>query len=631
MCGIGGLFLPRGATPVAANVEAMQAVMRHRGPDSTGAFTSADRRFQAAFVRLSIIDLSTGDQPIVEGVGRRVLMGNGEIYNYVELRRETPEYPYQTEGDMEVALSLSARHGDAFVHKLNGIYGLALYERDPHRLLLVRDRLGVKPIYWTRLAGGGVLFASEIKALFASGLVAPAVDEDVVSAYLSHGYVASPHTLFRGIRKLPPGHLLRVDADGAIEIERYWRAQPVSDLPPRAPEVREYLADLLRDAVRLQLRSDVPVGALLSGGIDSGLVVAMAAQESERPLKTFTVTFEGAAVDEAPLAESVARRYATEHTGLVVRVESASTWLPRLSWHLEEPLHDRGLLPNYLVTKCLSEHVKVALDGTGGDELFAGYRYYFRDPREARYLGLPRWLRRGLLEPLAARVSPVHAWKLRRAEKFLSDRSQYFHEHRDDRFPPPVRTLLGNRLPLPEPFQRPFFEEFGDGYQSAALYADLSTHLPDDILTLVDRTSMAVSVESRVPFLDHRLVEAALAVPPEIRTPGGAQKGLEREIASGLLPERVTRAPKEGFSPPLTAWLRGDLGPVVRRLLTSRDALARGWWTAEGVERALGAPDTYGSGLYILLMLELGIRMLVESPCRREPPGETLEEIADAA
>ena len=307
MCGIAGLFLPQGATSAIADLEAMAAAMAHRGPDGEGFFVSPDRRYQAAFVRLSIIDLETGDQPIVEDNGARVLMGNGEIYNYVELRASEPGYPYRTNGDMEVALALSARHGDAFTGALNGMYALALWERDADRLLLVRDRLGVKPLYWARLAGGGVLFASEIKAWFASGLIAPAIDEAAVSAYLAHGYVPAPATLFAGIRKLPPGHVLDAHGDGRLTVEPYWRARPAPDFPSDADEAAECLSDLLRDSVRLQLRSDVAVGALLSGGIDSGLLVALAASQSGRPLDTFTVRFEGSSVDESPLAARVAQ------------------------------------------------------------------------------------------------------------------------------------------------------------------------------------------------------------------------------------------------------------------------------------------------------------------------------------
>ncbi len=630
MCGLAGLFLPRQAAPLEADMDAMLAVLSHRGPDGSGRHLSGDKRFQAGFVRLAIIDLETGDQPIVENGAARVLMGNGEIYNYLELRREEADYPYRTAGDMEVVLPLSKRHGDDFVHRLNGMFALALYQRDPHRLVLARDRLGVKPLYWTRLAGGGVLFASEIKALFASGLVSAKVEESAVSAYLAHGFVPAPATLFAGVHKLPPGHLMTVDADGAIDLRRYWRAEPARDLPAAAAEIEEHLLGLMGDSVRLQLRSDVPVGALLSGGIDSGLMVALAAEVSPSPLNTYTVSFEGAGFDEGPLAKSVAQRYGTNHTSLTLPSGSAGDYLPRLAWYSEEPLNDAALLPNFLIEEALGKDLKVALNGTGGDELFAGYGRYFRLPVESAYQRLPQWIRGCLVEPAVGLVSPMTAWRLGRAGTFSGHRGAYIHDH-GCHFPPPMRALIGNRMAPPAPAQAAFFEEFEGPAQSAALYADLNTYLPEDLLTLLDKTSMAVSVEGRVPLLDHRLVEAALAVPPEIRTPNGRQKGLERSMAAKFLPQEVLAAPKQGFASPVPAWLRAGMGPLAKRLLTRRETLERGWWTAQGVARLLADPERHGFRVYTLVMLELAVRLHVEDSLRTGPPTEGLEELADAA
>lgn len=628
MCGIAGLFLPREAELRTPDLDAMAAAMRHRGPDGEGRHVSADRRFQAVFRRLAIIDIAGGDQPIVENGGERVLMGNGEIYNYLELRAEEPDYPYRTVGDIEVVLPLARRHGEAFVQRLNGIYGLALYERAEHRLLLVRDRLGVKPLYWTAIPGGGVLFASEIKALMASGLVEPAIDEDAVAAYLAHGYVPGPATLFRGVRKLPAGHLLRADASGGVTIERYWRPKPAADLPGDAEGIRRHLTALMEDAARLQLRSDVPVGALLSGGIDSGLVVAMASRQSSRPLDTYTVSFEGATADEAPLAAEVALRYGTRHTAIRLPAARVADHLPRLAWFAEEPLNDAALLPNAMIEEVLGSHATVALNGTGGDELFAGYGRYFQLPVEARYLGLPRFLRQGLIEPALRLVSPMTAWRLARAGKWEADRGGYLHDH-TTHFPPPMLRILECGIPSAPSAPARHFAEFDGPAQSAALYADIHTYLPEDLLTLLDRTSMAYGVEGRVPLLDHRLVEAALAVPPEVRTPGGRQKGLERAIAADLLPDSVLRAPKRGFASPVPAWIRAGLGPVALRLLTRPRTLERGWWTKAGIARLLARPERDGFRIYSLLMLELAARLFVEMPAGTDAPSASLEDLAD--
>jgi len=637
MCGIAGLFLSDGAVGRALasvpDMDAMLAAIAHRGPDGDGRYNSPDGRYRAGFRRLAIIDLETGDQPIQDSDGERVLIGNGEIYNYRELRARYPNYQYRTKGDMESVLPLARALGDAFVHDLIGMYALALYDSRRKSLLLVRDRIGVKPLYWTRVSGGGVLFASEIKALFTSGLVPAAVDADAVAAYLMHGWVPAPKTLFAGVHKLPPGHLLRAGADGAVAVERYWRPTLAAGPSGSPAEAAERLTALLADSVRLQLRSDVPVGALLSGGLDSGLMVALAAQASPQPINTFTVSFEGAAVDEAPLAQMVAERYATRHTAITVAADSAAAHLPKLAWHAEEPNFDAALLPNYLINQVLAEHVTVALNGTGGDELFAGYGRYFRLPAEAAYMALPSWLRRRLVEPAVGTASPMLAWRLRRAALYDGNRGAYLNAH-TGHFPPPMLALIGyTGNPLPASAQADLFDEFigqfGGDCQTAALYADLGSYLPDDLLTLLDRTTMAVSVEGRVPYLDHRVVETALAVGPEARTPGGVWKGLQRRIAVGYLPEPLLSAPKRGFASPVPAWIKAGLGPLAGRILKRRQSLARGWWTADGVDRLLADPDRHGFRVYTLLMLELAVTLFVDGDATA--PTGNLEAFADAA
>jgi asparagine synthase (glutamine-hydrolysing) len=378
------------------------------------------------------------------------------------------------------------------------------------------------------------------------------------------------------------------------------------------------------------MRSDVPIGALLSGGIDSGLVVALAARHLDRPVKTFTVRFPSAAVDETPLAAQVAERYGTDHQVLEVGAADVAAYLPRLAWFCDEPVNDPALLPNFLVEEALGRHVKVALNGTGGDELFAGYGRHFRTPVEARYLGMPSWLRQHVVEPMVGAFSPMTAWRLARAEKFDNARGDYLHDH-TGQFPEPIRRLIGNRLVPPASAQSIAYSEFKGPDQSAALAADLATYLPDDLLILLDRTSMAVGVEGRVPFLDHRLVGAALSVSPEIRTPGGRQKGLERRMAEPFLPRDVLDAPKQGFASPVPAWIEGGLGTLAKRILTRKQTLERGWWDAQGVERLLANPKRHGFRLYSLLMLELTVRVHVEAAPVVRPSFAGLEEFADAA
>jgi asparagine synthase (glutamine-hydrolysing) len=625
MCGIAGLYLPNSASDKAANIQAMLDIMAHRGPDGEKVYHSDNRRFQAGFKRLAIIDLETGDQPIVENGGRRVLLGNGEIYNYLELRKSSDgrDFPYQTQGDMESVLPLHSAHGKDFVDHLNGMFALALYDRDIHQLILARDRLGIKPLYWAQIDAGGIVFASEIKSLLASGLVRAAIDENAVSSYLAHGYVPAPATLFKGVNKLAPGHRLIAEADGSISIERYWRARPATQAPTSGPEIEDHLTELLTDSLKMQLRSDVPLGALLSGGIDSGIMVAIAAGLIDKPLETFTVRFEGSIIDETPLAAMVSQRYGTSHHELDVPTQGAGDHLLRLAWYTEEPLNDAALLPNFMIEQALGKHLRVALNGTGGDELFAGYGRYFQMPVERSFLSLP-----GPLRALAKMcVSPMRQWQLDRAGHFHANRGQYVHDH-TTYFPAPVRDLIGNNQTIPEALQALSFSSFEGGGQTGALIADLESYLPEDLLLLLDRSSMAASVEGRVPFLDHRFVEAALAVPSEIRTLNGEQKSLERRIAARFLPAPLLDAPKRGFASPVPAWMRAGLGAQARRLLTRPESLDRGWWTAQGIDRLLAEPDRHAFRLYSLVMLELAVRLFVEEPLSATAPSTTLEDFA---
>jgi len=369
---------------------------------------------------------------------------------------------------------------------------------------------------------------------------------------------------------------------------------------------------------------------LLSGGIDSGLMTALAAEHASEPLNTFTVSFDGGQVDEAPLAQAVAARYGTNHTELTVGADDVGQYLPMLAWHCEEPLFDSSLLPNFLIERALGDNVTVALNGSGGDELFAGYGRYYPLPVERNYLNLPGWLRRGIVEPIAGAVSPMTAWRLRRAGKFISDRGGYLNDHLTQ-FPEPMRRIIGNATAEPVPSQRAYFDAFDGVADTAMLAADLETYLPEDLLLLLDRTTMAVSVEGRVPFLDHRFVEAALAVPPSLRNPGGQQKALERKMAEPYLPHAILNAPKQGFASPALKWFsEAALAGPAKKILMRPAALARGWWTAPGIDALFAAPHCHGFRIYSLLMLELSIIIHIENEPLVTAPTGGLQDYADA-
>ena len=632
MCGIAGMFVPLSAHVPDVALTAMADIMIHRGPDGDGQWIKSDRRYQTIFRRLAIIDLKSGDQPLVSADNNTVLSGNGEIYNYPELRTRFSSYRYKTLGDMETVLAAHQALGDAYPIALNGMYALALYDNDAHALELVRDRLGVKPLYWAKLPGGGIVYASEIKAIFASGLVDPEINEDVIPAYLAHGYVPGPATLFKGVQKLQPGQRLHIDKNGTIDISVYWRPNP-GDQVLSADDAGEHLLGLLDDSVRLQLRSDVTIGTLLSGGLDSGLLVALAAQQTSQPLKTFTVRFTDG-VDESPVAADVAERYGTDHNVIDADASDAINNLWAMTWHLEEPVNDAALLPNYLIEQALGEHVTVALNGTGGDELFAGYGRYFQIPVEKTYLNFPAWMRKGI-ETATKPFSPMRAWQLARSDLFATDRGQYIHAH-STHFPSPIRDMIGNTSRSAKAAQAIAAQSFRQAFpqsdmQTAGLVGDIETYLCEDLLTLLDRTSMAHSVEGRVPFLDHRLVEASLSISSDVRTPGQKAKALERKIARTLLPDSVLNAPKQGFVSPVPQWMRGGFGAMAEKILTSKDALDRGWWTAQGVKCLLQDPSRHGYRVYTLLALELSVRMFTHGAMPTSTPNSSLQDIADAA
>jgi asparagine synthase (glutamine-hydrolysing) len=352
-------------------------------------------------------------------------------------------------------------------------------------------------------------------------------------------------------------------------------------------------------------------------------MVAIAAGLITKPLETYTVRFEGSKVDETPLAAMVSERYSTNHHELELPASGVGNYLLRLAWHTEEPLNDAALLPNFMIQQALGKHLKVALNGSGGDEIFAGYGRYFQMPIERRFMALPTPIRY-----LAQKcVSPMRSWQLERAGHFNGNRGQYVHEHTAS-FPAPVRAMIGTKQIIPDAVQARSFAIFSGDPQTGALIADLESYLPEDLLLLLDRSSMAASVEGRVPFLDHRLVEAALAVPSNIRTPAGKQKGLERRIASKFLPDPVLNAPKRGFASPVPNWMRAGLGEQARRLLTRPESLERGWWTQKGVEDLLADTDQHAFRIYSLVMLELAVRLFIEQPLSKTPPTATLEEFS---
>jgi asparagine synthase (glutamine-hydrolysing) len=584
MCGIAGLVSPTGAA-TAERAERMCSVLAHRGPDSSGVV--GDGHFALAARRLSIIDLETGDQPLQNEDGTVHVVQNGEILNYEALRDELARdgHVFRSHGDTEVLAHLYERDGDAFLSRLRGMFAIAIWDARRRRLLLARDRFGIKPLYY-RVEGGELEFASELRALPRGE-----IDLDALEAYLAFNVVPGPLTIFRECRKLQPGHLL-VWQDGEIRVERYADALPVPVAEQRggdAGKLAEELRERLRDSVRAHLVADVPVGVLLSGGVDSGILAALAAEASPGPLHTFTVGFDERSFDETADAERVARRYGTEHHAIRLRPDGA-TLLTRLADVFDEPFADSSALPTFLISQLAASTVKVVLSGEGGDELFGGYYTYQADLLAQRAGFLARIARPAveLLPSSNAKASFDY-----RAKRFV--RGAHLpplerHHAWKEIFSPDARAALTGRTHEFDPVD--LLRDRHGSTQGAEELArlqdvDRATLLVDDLLVKTDRASMAWSLEARVPYLDTAVTDFALALPRRLRVGLLRKKVLLRKAAEPLLPKEVVRGRKRGFSIPAAAWLRGELAPFAREVL-SHDTLRRqGFFAPAAVDRLL--------------------------------------------
>jgi len=584
----------------------MRAAIVHRGPDdgSTDAFGACVLGHQ----RLKIVDLETGYQPVANETGDVVCVFNGELYNFPELRDELGGHEVRGTGDTPVLPHLYEEHGPSFVERLHGMFALALWDAPRNRLLLARDRLGKKPLLWTRLPDGTLTFASELKALLRLPELARDVDLEAIDAYLALQYVPGDRTAIRGVRKLPPGHLLVVEGD-TERVERYWSPEP-AEPSSSDDEWLERVRETVTAAVRRRLIADVPLGALLSGGIDSSIVVALMAQASSEPVRTFTVGFAEPRYDERRYARAVAERWNTDHAELGIHAEIAET-LPRLAATLDEPLGDEAALPLFLICEQARSHVTVALTGDGGDESFAGYERYVahelagRLPASAAAAGA-----RALRLLPAARREPRSP--LFRTARFLDVAAA----ERGDRygrlmevFPVELRRRLWAERAPQEVRLEPALTGIA-GLQAL----DVETYLPGDLLLKADLASMAHSLELRSPLLDHEVIQLGLALPSSLKVHGRVGKVALRRAFADDLPARVSSRRKTGFGVPLRRWFRVDLRELARETLTAD----RGWFRPEEVRRLLdehvaGQAD-HGHRLWCLLMLELWIRHHVEAP-----------------
>ncbi len=636
MCGIHGIYRFDGLGVEPGVLAAMGRRTQHRGPDDEGSYV--DGPCGIAMRRLSIIDLSGGHQPLSNADGSLWLVCNGEIYNFRELRSELQAkgYRFKTGSDCEVLLHLYDSEGDDFVLRLNGMFDFALWDARRRRLLIGRDRLGVKPLYvlqdWQRLA-----FATEAKALLALPGVSAELDREVVADYLHLGYVAAPGCIFKGIRKLPPATLLAVE-DGKVREWRYWQLPTRQAVRISEDEWIARVRAQLEESVRMQMVSDVPIGAFLSGGIDSSAVVACMAKHSAQPIRTYAIGFSGGKAEslynELPYARRVAELFSTSHREILVRPDVVAL-LPKLLWHMDEPLSDTAFITTYLVSEFARQDVKVILSGVGGDELFGGYRRYLGGHYVQRFNRLPGWLRKGagvIAQCLPADRHSRMFNTLRLAKGFLASATM----SADERYRSYVQVLdreavsallLEPATNLDDPLARAFGSAGGDDELNRMLAVDAETQLPDDLLLLTDKMSMAVSLECRVPLLDHQLVEMAAAVPAAIKVRDGRLKHLLKAALSGLLPDDILNRQKRGFGTPMGAWLKRELAPLLRRLLSDEVVSARGLFRQSTINRLVAAHDANRSDgtdiLLALMNLEIWSRIYLD----RRSPDDVAEEL----
>ncbi|HEY0141520.1 MAG TPA: asparagine synthase (glutamine-hydrolyzing) [Thermoanaerobaculia bacterium] len=551
MCGIAGLWSFGGgdSAELRARAASMAGRLRHRGPDDEGVFV--DGGVALGFRRLAIIDLtSAGAQPMT--IGRYTIVFNGEVYNAERLRRELPAREWRGHSDTEVMLACIEEWGLVrAIESFIGMFAFALWDAKERRLTLVRDRMGVKPLYYA-LDAHGLQFASELHALD----VERRLDRGAVALYGRYGYVPAPWSIFEGVRKLPPGCLLEVHADGRAEVRTWWSAAQVAEraaanrFQGTEREAVDRLEELLADAVRLRMISDVPLGVFFSGGIDSGVVAALMQREASAPVRTFTIGFEDRRYDEAPLAAEAAAHLGTEHTAAYISARETLELIPQLGRLTDEPLGDSSLVPMYLVSRMARQSVTVALSGDGGDELFAGYHRHFLGARvQRRVASVPR-----LMRPALGRL-------LRKRERFRALGNALMTDDPLKLFHAQVslgHALMKGAVPPVALTSREAWPRLDDATE-LILWLDAVSYLPDDILFKVDRASMAVSLEAREPLLDHRVVEFAWSLPLSLKIRNDRGKYVLKEVLRRYLPDAMVDREKQGFGLPTAEWLRGPL------------------------------------------------------------------------
>ena len=597
-------------------------VITHRGPDDAGYYVKDG--LAIGMRRLSIIDVATGHQPISNEDGSVWIVFNGEIYNFAELRADliARGHTFQTRTDTETIIHLYEEEGERCVERLRGMFVFAIWDQRQNKLFLARDRAGKKPLHYT-LVGGTLVFGSEIKSLLQFPGIKRQPNLEAISDFLSFGYVHDPLTAFQGIHKLPPGHTMTF-RDGKVTTRRYWDFHYDSaEQQPQQSEAyyAERLRELIADAVRVRLVSEVPLGAFLSGGVDSSTVVAMMARAMDQPVKTFSIGFSEASFDELKYARLTAERYQTDHHEFVVTPDVCKL-VEEIVWHHDEPFADASSIPTYVVSKMAREYVTVILSGDGGDELFAGYERYLVHQGRDRFERIPAWLRRNIMLPIS-RALPRAAYgkqflrniSLSGGARFADSLSYFSADAKQSLLSGEARQLLNGRDSAAA-FEKIFAEPDNAEQIERLLYLDSKTYLAGDILTKVDRMSMAHSIEARVPLLDQNLIEFVQTIPAQFKLRGQTTKYILKQAMADLIPKEIVNRPKMGFGVPLRKWLNNELREMLHDTLTDETARQRGLLNPRAVQDLLheherGRRDN-SLHLWGLLTLELWHRSFID-------------------
>jgi asparagine synthase (glutamine-hydrolysing) len=626
MCGIAG-FINKENTSLQNEreilLDKMCKIITHRGPDEQG--TIVKNAAALGMRRLSIIDLKSGQQPIFDCSGNLAIVFNGEIYNFQELKKdlEARGHKFKTNSDTETIVHAYEEFGADCVQHLRGMFAFAIYDFAAETLFIARDRVGKKPLFYSKTSAGNFVFGSELKSLIEHGEISKEIDFSALDAYLTFSYVPEEFCIFKNVHKLAPGHFL-IYKNGEISIKKYWDFEyfGISDVKTES-EYIEILREKLREAVKIRLISEVPLGAFLSGGVDSSAIVAMMSQISNSPVKTFSIGFNEDSFNELKFARMAAKHFNTEHHEFVVTPDLVEI-IDDLVWHFDEPFADSSALPTFMVAKMARDFVTVVLSGDGGDELFAGYTRYVTDKKRSGFSNLPKFVRQNILQKLSENMPHgakgknfLYNTSLDAVDRYIDSVSHFGKLNRNELYSTNFRQNLNGDFGKASDL----FREIADSVSSEnatdkLLYLDSKTYLPSDILTKVDRMTMATSLEARVPLLDHELIEFVQTIPAELKLKGAETKYIFKKALEGIVPHEILYREKQGFGVPINEWINSQLKERIHETLLEKRTIERGYFDEKYIkilldEHAKNRRD-HSHSLWILWMLELWHRQFVD-------------------